>query len=164
SSIPRPRDRSSSRSVPKTATPCCVCATPGRASRPSSSRGSSMFSPEGQATPASPKPGLGLGLSVVRDLIVKHGGTVTATSAGVGQGSEFVIRLPLDRSQELPSSAAESAPVAERSILVVEDNPDAAEALRMVLELEGHRVTIARDGRQAIEQTRSDPPNVALVH
>src|SRR5262245_6595789 len=113
--------------------------------------------------PGQSHPGLGLGLSVVRDLIVKHGGTVTATSAGVGQGSEFVIRLPLDRSQELPSSAAESSPVAERSILIVEDNPDAAEALRMVLELKGHHVTIARDGRRAIEQMRSHPPNVALV-
>src|SRR5262245_48544113 len=117
----------------------------------------------GPGDPGQSHPGLGLGLSVVRDLIVKHGGTVTATSAGVGQGSEFMIRLPLDHSQELPSSAAEASPIAERSILIVEDNPDAAEALRMVLELEGHRVTIARDGRHAIEQTRLHPPNVALV-
>src|SRR5262245_48718119 len=117
----------------------------------------------GPGDPGQTNPGLGLGLSVVRDLIVKHGGTVTATSAGVGQGSEFVIRLPLDHSQELPSSATESSPVVARSILIVEDNPDAAEALRMVLELKGHRVTIARDGGHAIEQARSHPPNVALV-
>src|SRR5262249_20775923 len=98
------------------------------------------------------RPGLGLGLSGARALIVKHGGTVDASSSGPGRGSEFVIRLPLQDEDEHASSASGGhAPVAERSIVIVEDNADAAEALRMALELDGHRVRTASSGRQGIE-------------
>ena len=113
--------------------------------------------------PDQSRPGLGLGLSVVRELIVKHGGSVDASSAGPGRGSEFVIRLPLQHEEDHASSAsAGHAPVAERSILIVEDNADAAEALRMALELDGHRVTTASSGRQGIEHARK-APDVVLV-
>jgi len=109
------------------------------------------------------RPGLGLGLSVVRELVVKHGGSVEASSPGPGRGSEFVIRLPLQPEEERPSSASTGpGPVAERLIVIVEDNADAAEALRMALELEGHRVRTASSGQQGIEQARG-APDVVLV-
>ncbi|PYN36097.1 MAG: hypothetical protein DME01_09930 [Candidatus Rokuibacteriota bacterium] len=118
----------------------------------------------GRALPEQSRPGLGLGLSVVRELVVKHGGSVEARSAGPGRGSEFVIRLPLHQEQELvPSTSAGLPPIAERSILIVEDNADAAEVLRMALELNGHHVRTASNGRQGIEQALAEPPDVALV-
>ena len=118
----------------------------------------------GRALPEQSRPGLGLGLSVVRELVVKHGGSVEAGSPGPGRGSEFVIRLPLQDDQKLPAfSATVSTPVAERSILIVEDHADAAEVLRMALELNGHRVRTASNGRQGIEQALAEPPDVALV-
>jgi len=113
--------------------------------------------------PDQSRPGLGLGLSVVRELIVKHGGSVDGSSAGPGRGSEFVIRLPLQHEEDHASAASDGhAPVAERSILIVEDNADAAEALRMALELEGHCVRTASSGRQGIERAR-EVPDVVLV-
>jgi PAS domain S-box-containing protein len=117
----------------------------------------------GRALPEQSRPGLGLGLSVVRELAMKHGGSVEASSTGPGQGSEFVIRLPLLHDQEVPIAAAVSPPVVERSILIVEDNADAAEVLRMALELYGHHVKTASNGRQGIEQALAEPPDVALV-
>jgi len=117
----------------------------------------------GRALPEQSRPGLGLGLSVVRELVMKHGGSVEASSTGPGQGSEFVIRLPLQRDQEVPIAAAVSPPVVARSILIVEDNADAAEVLRMALELNGHHVRTASNGRQGIEQALAEPPDVALV-
>ena len=75
-----------------------------------------------------------------------------------------MIRLPLQDDQKLPAfSATVSTPVAERSILIVEDHADAAEVLRMALELNGHRVRTASNGRQGIEQALAEPPDVALV-
>ena len=117
----------------------------------------------GRALPEQSRPGLGLGLSVVRELVVKHGGSVEASSTGPGQGSEFVVRLPLQHDQEVPIAAAVPPPVVERSILIVEDNADAAEVLRMALELYGHHVRTASNGRQGIEQALAEPPDVALV-
>jgi two-component system CheB/CheR fusion protein len=109
------------------------------------------------------RPGLGLGLSVVRELVVKHGGSVSATSPGVGRGSEFAVRLPLDSSEDAPHpEEARSAPV-ERSILIVEDHPDACDGLCIALSLKGHHVRAARTGRDAIEETRVQPPEIALV-
>ena len=117
----------------------------------------------GQGMPEQSRPGLGLGLSVVRELVVKHSGSVSASSAGVGKGSEFVIRLPREPGQEPAPAASRTTSVSERSILIVEDNADAAEVLRLALELSGHQVRTASNGRQAIEQTREAPPDVALV-
>src|SRR5262249_892670 len=114
----------------------------------------------GQGMPEQSRPGLGLGLSVVRELIVKHSGSVSASSAGIGKGSEFVIRLPREPGQEPAPVASGTTSVSERSILIVEDNADAAEVLRLALELSGHRVRTASTGRQAIEQTLAKPPDV----
>jgi PAS domain S-box-containing protein len=110
--------------------------------------------------------GLGLGLSVVRELVVQHGGVVGVESRGLGQGSDFAIRLPLavegDRVAARPP-VPRAAPARPLSILVVEDNEDARESLRVVLAQRGQRVRVAHDGQDAIEQARAQVPEVALI-
>ncbi|MBM7114600.1 response regulator [Archangium primigenium] len=113
--------------------------------------------------------GLGLGLTLVRSLVEMHGGQVTAHSDGLSQGSEFVVRLPLPTGLAAPLptllQSAASAPtrLAPLHILLVEDNPDIRETLRDLLELHGHRVEEAGDGRAAVELVLSLRPQVALV-
>jgi PAS domain S-box-containing protein len=113
--------------------------------------------------------GLGIGLTVVRRVIELHGGTVTASSGGLGAGAEFVIRLPALRGDAPPADRREAhaaaTPLASSgaSVLVVEDNADAAESLRMVLELLGHRVQVAHDGHAGLEAARADIPDVMLI-
>ena len=107
--------------------------------------------------------GLGLGLALVKGLIELHGGSVRVESEGPGQGSEFTIRLPL---LELATDR-EAAPSARRAtttrrVLVIEDNLDAAESLREVLEFGGHAVEIANSGRDGIEKSRTFRPDMIL--
>jgi PAS domain S-box-containing protein len=113
-----------------------------------------------------PGGGLGLGLSVVRELIAQHGGAVTVESRGLGQGADFVIRLPLamgpDRAAS-PRPAPAGEPSRPLSVLVVEDNDDGRESLRMVLEQHGQRVRVARDGREALAEAQAELPEVALI-
>ncbi|HYL70216.1 MAG TPA: ATP-binding protein, partial [Candidatus Dormibacteraeota bacterium] len=112
--------------------------------------------------------GLGIGLALVRQLVQLHGGRVEARSAGEGHGSEFIVRLP---ALGLPA-AAEQAPsqppatgshAGARRVLVVEDNPDAAESLRALLELLGHEVHQAADGAAALEAVRTFRPEVIFM-
>jgi signal transduction histidine kinase len=108
--------------------------------------------------------GLGLGLALVRALVEHHGGSVTAESPGRGRGSTFTVRLPLSTS--VPAPAAGRAPrrrARPTRVLVVEDNPDAREALRAVLEMEGHRVAAAVDGVDAVELGAAFRPTIAFV-
>jgi signal transduction histidine kinase len=108
--------------------------------------------------------GLGLGLTLVRRLVDLHEGTVTASSAGPGQGSEFIVRLPA--LEGFPAHASQPSgppPTPARRILVVEDNPDAREALALLLESLGHRVEQAGDGLTGLEAARANPPDVALI-
>lgn len=96
--------------------------------------------------------GLGVGLNVVRNLVAMHGGQVAAASPGPGQGSTFVIELPLS---QLPLAAAPApgrAPVPARplKVLVVEDNVDACDTLQAVLEQEGHAVQACYDGHSGL--------------
>lgn len=97
--------------------------------------------------------GLGLGLTLVNNLVEMHDGTVEARSAGIGHGSEFVVRLPLLSGSALPRDPSTVEPVVtnRRSILVVDDNRDAAESLAMLLKIYGHEVHIAHDGLEAVE-------------
>ncbi|MCE9668726.1 response regulator [Myxococcus stipitatus] len=108
--------------------------------------------------------GLGIGLTLVRQLVQMHGGQVSAHSDGPGTGSEFVVRLPLVHALEEP---AESGSLADsrraRRILLVEDNPDARQAMRELLELWGHQVEVAPDGLQGVELALRKPPELALV-
>jgi signal transduction histidine kinase/CheY-like chemotaxis protein len=108
--------------------------------------------------------GLGLGLALVRALVERHGGNVTAESAGLGHGSLFTVRLPLSTSTLPPAVGGPSRrrPRPTR-ILVVEDNPDAREALRGVLEMEGHQVAAAVDGADGIELGAAFRPEIAFI-
>ncbi len=109
--------------------------------------------------------GLGLGLSLVQGLVAMHGGQVVAESEGRGRGSRFTVRLPL---QELPvevSAAAgrTSAPSRRASVLVVDDNPDVAESLAMLLETLGHAVEAVHDGEAALAAMLARPAQVVLL-
>jgi PAS domain S-box-containing protein len=109
--------------------------------------------------------GLGVGLALVRLLTQLHGETVSAHSAGIGQGSEFIVRLPLSVAPpvlvDVPPGPA-FQPRA-RSILVVDDNADAAESLAMLLQLEGNTVWRALDANAALQIAREKELDVALL-
>jgi len=107
--------------------------------------------------------GLGIGLTLVRTLVELHGGSVSAHSAGPGQGSEFVVRLPLAAPMEATAPAPPSAPSPTRQMLIVEDNGDARDMLRICLELEGHRVDTAADGIRGVEAALAKRPEIALI-
>lgn len=115
--------------------------------------------------------GLGIGLSLVKNLVEMHGGTVQAHSAGLGQGSEFVVRLPL-ASYESPeassdlnhtSTLAHAPRTTRRRILVVDDNRDSATTLAMLLKLNGNETQTAYDGLEAIETAATFRPDVVLL-
>ncbi len=112
--------------------------------------------------------GLGIGLTLVKTLVELHAGSVAASSAGLGKGSEFTIRLPLappppPAPQRRPASAAETAPQTPRRILVVDDNADAAESLALILRLRGHEVRTADRGQTAIEIGAEFHPQVVVL-
>jgi len=111
--------------------------------------------------------GLGVGLFLVRRLVELHHGTVEAQSPGVGQGAEFIVRLPVTtpRTDTGPVAAdtAQEAPARRLRILLADDNDDAAESMAEILKLHGHEVAIARDGEQALAQAESWRPDVLLL-
>ena len=110
--------------------------------------------------------GLGIGLTLVKSLVELHGGTVEAHSAGLGQGSEFVVRLPLAPARAPAKERRHlRAPVvaAPRRVLVVDDNRDAAESLGMLLSLMGADVHIAYNGPDALIAVGQHRPAVVLL-
>jgi CheY-like chemotaxis protein len=112
--------------------------------------------------------GLGIGLTIVKNLIEMHGGSVQANSAGLGRGSEFRIRLPLVFAKRHeptePSSDRQPRPLAaSRRLLVVDDNADSAATLATLLRLEGHEVQVARDGISALDMASSYGPEMVLL-
>ena len=109
--------------------------------------------------------GLGIGLTLVRTLVEMHGGTVEAISPGLGQGSEFVVRLPILVEAPAPSPTPPIAPPAVRPlrILVVDDNHDAADMLAMLLNFSGHVTFTAHDGVAAVEEADRLDPDVILL-
>jgi signal transduction histidine kinase len=113
--------------------------------------------------------GLGLGLAIVKNLIVLHGGRAEVASAGPGQGATFTVHLPARH-----AAATAGAPSAEldaradvatgtRSVLVVDDNGDAAALLADLLESRGYRARVAHDGPEALQLARDYIPDVALI-
>lgn len=110
--------------------------------------------------------GLGIGLALVRGFVERHGGTVEASSAGAGQGSELVVRLPLLRHAPEPEAAPvpDASAAERRRILVVDDNVAAAQMLSLLLgRLGGHTVSTVYDGPSAIERVRADHPEIVLL-
>jgi CheY-like chemotaxis protein len=127
-----------------------------------------LFVQERQALSRS-QGGLGLGLAIVKSMMELHEGSVSSASAGTGSGSTFVLRLPAldDADKEAPVAPAADtdAPASAKplSILIVDDNVDAARVLCQVLEMRGHRVAVAFDGPAALVQAARQLPDVALL-
>ena len=113
--------------------------------------------------------GLGLGLTIVNSLVALHGGSVTAHSAGLGTGSEFVVRLPAVMSGRPPALASPAIPdqVDEGSaalrVLVVDDNQDAAMLLSEVILMKNYEVVVAHDGPTALAACGTFAPDVAFL-
>ncbi len=109
--------------------------------------------------------GLGLGLSLVQKLVELHGGKVAAYSAGLGQGSEFVVRLPALSSAREPIAPIETTLRTGQAsrVLVVDDNKDAADMLVMMLQMFGHEVKAAYSGQAALETAVEYQPDFVLL-
>jgi PAS domain S-box-containing protein len=125
-----------------------------------------IFEPFTQAkqTLARSEGGLGLGLALVKGLVEMHGGSVSAASDGLGKGTTFTFTLPLGvtAAQVIPARPSLGVTATPRRVLVIEDNHDAADILREVLELKNHVVDVAYSGRDGIEKARAFHPDVVL--
>jgi CheY-like chemotaxis protein len=121
--------------------------------------------------------GMGVGLTLVRSLVEMHGGTVTAASQGEGKGAEFTVTLPVslkaasrvasrDKSAADPGGKdagrdrGQTSPV---NVLLVEDNVDSRQMLQTLLQLQGHHVQVAADGKSGLDRLLTNPPDVALI-
>jgi PAS domain S-box-containing protein len=112
--------------------------------------------------------GLGIGLALVKGLVEMHGGSVAASSAGLGKGSQFVVRLPVcvgtAPSKGVPPGNGEGVfPATKKKILVVDDNRDAADSLATMLRLLGHEIHATHDGLEAVEAAGAFRPDVVLL-
>jgi len=111
--------------------------------------------------------GLGIGLTLVRNLVELHGGRIEAKSAGPGKGAEFTVYLPCvlgsaaDMVPEIDGKVAK--PATGTRILVVDDNIDVAESMSVLLELEGHQVQTVYTAHDALEAARNFQPDVVLL-
>ncbi len=106
--------------------------------------------------------GLGLGLAVAKGLVELHSGTIEAHSAGAGQGAEFIIRLPLSAPPAPARPPEASAERKTRHILLIEDNQDVAHMLRLVLQSQGHQVTVVPSGARGLEALRGGGTDIVL--
>jgi PAS domain S-box-containing protein len=123
-----------------------------------------MFAQAGPPDSRSPM-SLGVGLRLVKSLVELHGGSVEASSAGPGKGSEFVVALPTIAAPPSPEVApppgSQSGP--PRRVLVVDDNADGAASLAMLLKLEGHEAQVAHSGEAALESVERRQPDVVFL-
>src|SRR5262249_14738110 len=113
--------------------------------------------------------GLGIGLTLVRRLVEMHGGKIEARSAGLGKGSEFLVRLPAPTNSAFESvrKPAEDFPAQNpsgaRRVLIVDDNVDSAESMAVLLRFQGHEVRLAYDGQAALEEAHAFRPEVMFL-
>jgi two-component system, sensor histidine kinase len=111
--------------------------------------------------------GLGIGLALVKGVVELHGGTVEAHSAGLGKGSEFIIRLPLTPlpTADIEASEVESPAnlVGRLRVLIADDNKDAADTLALLLSIDGYDVRTAYSGHAAVSLATTFSPDVALL-
>ena len=123
-----------------------------------------IFEPFRQGQQSTRRGGLGIGLDLVRRLAEMHGGSVTVASAGLGHGARFRVELPLSRPEAVTSApAASGRPRLERlSILVIEDNADTRDVLKLMLEVEGASVETAENGEQGLRAAERLRPDIVL--
>ena len=111
--------------------------------------------------------GLGIGLALVKQLVEMHGGAVRALSEGPGRGSEFIVRLPVlvEKSEAPSTTPSHTEPSFEggHRILVVDDNPDTADSLALLLQMTGNETQVARDGLAALDAAAKFRPDVMLL-
>jgi two-component system CheB/CheR fusion protein len=112
--------------------------------------------------------GLGIGLSLIRTLVQLHGGTIAAESEGLkAGGSTFIVRLPLSQNSATPGPLPQSHPVqkseAPLRILVVDDNVDAGVVLAMLLEIDGHKVEVVHNGKDAVKKAEAGLPDIIFL-
>jgi PAS domain S-box-containing protein len=113
-----------------------------------------------------PQGGLGIGLSLVQSLVALHGGSVSASSPGVGKGSTFTVRLPLAAASTTGAGnqgASAPATSGQLQVMVVDDNTDAAESLGVLLDIEGHAAHIAHNGAEALQIAQEHPLDVVFL-
>ncbi len=125
-----------------------------------------LFQPFAQAKRSADRSqgGLGLGLALVKEIVVLHGGEVRASSEGLGRGARLTVKLPL-AAQASHAPVATARPALERAkrrVLIIEDNEDAASSLRDLLELEGQRVQVAATGREGVSTAEEYRPEVVI--
>ncbi len=110
--------------------------------------------------------GMGIGLALVRTLVELHGGSIDAKSDGIGKGSNFMIRFPLAAAGAMlaePAPRVEREPLPPRKIVIVEDNTDVRELLRLRLKRLGHDVDAVGDGVSGVEMIVGTKPHMALI-
>ncbi|HEX7026583.1 MAG TPA: ATP-binding protein, partial [Gammaproteobacteria bacterium] len=114
-----------------------------------------------------PQSGLGIGLTLVKNLVEMHQGTVEATSPGIGKGTEFAVRLPLLKESYTPLPQAPPAKpktaAVPRRILIVDDNPDQTNSMLILLKIAGHEVHVAVDGLEAVNAAAELQPDIILL-
>jgi PAS domain S-box-containing protein len=120
---------------------------------------------QGERTLDRSEGGLGIGLTLAKAIVQLHGGEVTATSAGLGQGTQMTVSLPLsvEAATEAESKANDLAHPRGRRLLVVDDNVDAATSLAALLRMSGHSVSLAHDGNTALQLAQADPPDTIVL-
>jgi signal transduction histidine kinase/ActR/RegA family two-component response regulator len=120
---------------------------------------------QGERTLDRSQGGLGIGLTLVRRLVNLHHGTVSVASEGPNRGSSFTVRLPKVAAARNTNAAGDAARLraVHRRVLIVEDNRDAREMFRIMLELDGHQVLEAEEGRAGLQLLRTELPDVAFI-
>jgi CheY-like chemotaxis protein/anti-sigma regulatory factor (Ser/Thr protein kinase) len=123
----------------------------------------SIFDLFHQASDDQGRGGLGIGLTLVKRFVEKHGGTVEAHSEGASKGSEFVVRLPISDAPVIDAPSSEQWPLSRLKILIVDDNVDLIQSQAQVLALAGHEAATAVSGREAVSVAERFQPDVVLL-